>query len=77
MGERTRNWRSLQVSWLRRQFAQGSGLPFSEILSAELVERVLREVGGFFRERVFTPLTTLWVLLSHWTFAKCRVKPSY
>jgi len=74
MGERTRNWRSLQVSWLRRQFAQGSGLPFSEILSAELVDQVLREVGGFFRERVFTPLTTLWVLLSQVTSAdgSCR-----
>lgn len=74
MRERTRNWRLLQVSWLRRQFGQGSGLPFSEILSAELVERVLREVGGFFRERVFTPLTTLWVLLSQVTSAdgSCR-----
>lgn len=74
MKERTQNWRSLQVSWLRRQFGQGSGLPFSEILSAELVERVLREVGGFFRERVFTPLTTLWVLLSQVSSAdgSCR-----
>ncbi len=67
MGERTRDGRSLQVRWLRRQFAQGSGLPFSEVLSAELVERVSREVGGFFRERLFTPLTTLWVLLSQGT----------
>ena len=57
-GEQTRKGRSLQVSWLRKEFAQGSGLPFSEIPSAELVERVLREVRGF-RERIFTPLTML------------------
>jgi Transposase DDE domain len=74
MEDRTRNWHSLQVGWLRRQFAQGSGLPFSEILSAELVQQVLDEVGGFFRERIFTPLTTLWVLLSQVTSAdgSCR-----
>jgi hypothetical protein len=67
MADFTRKWHSLQVSWLRRQFAQGTGLPFSEILSAELVERILEEVGGFFRERIFTPVTTLWVLLSQVT----------
>jgi len=74
MGHGTRNWRSLQVSCLRRQFAQGSGLPFSEVLSAEMVQQVLEEVGGFFRERVFTPLTTVWVFLSQVTSAdgSCR-----
>jgi hypothetical protein len=45
MGDCTRSWRSLQVSCLRRQFVQGSGLPFSEALSAELVGHVLR-LGG-------------------------------
>jgi hypothetical protein len=64
MGKGTGNWRSLQVEFLRRQFAQGSGLPLIEILSAELVERVLGEVGGSFRLRIFTPLTTLRVFLS-------------
>lgn len=64
MGDCTRSWRSLQVSCLRRQFVQGSGLPFSEALSAELVGQVLDEVGVFFRERIFTPVTTLWMLLS-------------
>ena len=67
MRKGTRNWRSLQVGLLRRQFAQGSGLPFSEVLSADLVKRVLDEVGGFFRQRIFTPLTTLWVFLSQVT----------
>lgn len=64
MGDCTRSWRSLQVSCLRRQFVQGSGLPFSEVLSAELVGQVLDEAGVFFRERIFTPVTTLWVFLS-------------
>ncbi len=64
MAKRTRNWHSLQVGWLRKQFGQASGLPFSQILSAELIEQVAREVGGFFRHRIFTPVTTLWVFLS-------------
>lgn len=64
MRDCTRSWRSLQMSCLRRQFAQGSGLPFSEVLSAEMVGQVLDEVGVFFRERIFTPVTTLWVFLS-------------
>jgi len=67
MGNCTRSFHSLQVSCLRRQFAQGSGLPFSEVLSAELVGQVLDEVGVFFRERIFTPVTTLWVFLSQVT----------
>jgi hypothetical protein len=39
-----------------------------------LVKQVLAEVGGFFRERVFTPVTTVWVLLSQVTSAdgSCR-----
>ncbi len=64
MADCTRSWRLLQVGCLRRQFAQGSGLPFSEVLSAELVGQILAEVGVFFRERIFTPVTTLWVFLS-------------
>lgn len=74
MGKGTRNWGSFQVGLLRRQFAQGSGLPFSEVLSADLVKQVLVEVGGFFRQRIFTPLTTVWVLLSQVTSAdgSCR-----
>lgn len=64
MGNCTRSFRSFQISCLRRQFAQGSGLPFSEVLSAELIGQVLDEVGFFFRDRIFTPVTTLWVFLS-------------
>lgn len=64
MGNCTRSWRSLQVSCLRRQFAQGSGLPFSEVLPAELVGEILDELGVLFRERIFTPVTTLWMFLS-------------
>lgn len=67
MGKGTRSWGSFQVELLRRQFAQGAGLPFSEVLSADLVKQVLDEVGGFFRQRIFTPLTTLWVFLSQVT----------
>lgn len=64
MRDCTRSWRSHQISCLRRQFAQGSGLPFSEVLSAGMVGRVFGELGVLFRERIFTPATTLWMLLS-------------
>ena len=52
-----------------RPLTQETGLPFSEILSAQWVRRVVHQVCGFFRERSLTPLTTLWVFLSRATGA--------
>lgn len=53
-----------QVSFLRKQFVQGGGLPFSEVLSAEMVQRVLGEYAIAFIDRIYTPVLTLWVFLS-------------
>jgi hypothetical protein len=55
---------SHHVATLRRHFAQGSGLPFADLLNAEQVEEVLREEQVSFRDRLFSPLVTLWVFLS-------------
>jgi len=53
-----------QVQFLRRQFAQDSQLPFSDILSEDLVTQALIAVGEFWIDRIYSPLVTLWVFLS-------------
>jgi hypothetical protein len=51
-----------QVSFLRRQFLQDGDLPFTDILTEEVIEQALTAVSGWL-DRVFTPLVTLWVFL--------------
>ena len=53
-----------QVSFVRAQFAQTSGLPFSEVLSAGLLRCALEEQAIRWLETIYTPLVTLWVFLS-------------
>ncbi len=52
-----------QAGFLRRQFLQDGDLPFTDVLSEDLVERVLTALEGFWLDRVFSPLVTLWVFL--------------
>ena len=52
-----------QVQVLRRQFAQDGDLPFSDILSEDLVAQTLTAVGVSWIDRIFSPLVTLWVFL--------------
>jgi hypothetical protein len=57
---------SHQFSSFRRQWCERSatgGLPFTDVLSAERVQRLLQEEGVEFRQSVFTPLVTLWTFL--------------
>jgi hypothetical protein len=49
---------------LRRQLAGAPGLPFADLLPAERVEQALRDEKVSFRDRLFSPLVTLWVFLS-------------
>jgi IS4 transposase len=51
-----------QVSFLRRQFLQDGGLPFTNILSEELIAQALTAISGWL-DRIFSPLVTLWVFL--------------
>jgi Transposase DDE domain len=53
-----------QVQFLRRQFIQDEGLPFTDILSEDLVAKALSALGVFWKDRIYTPLVTLWVFLS-------------
>ncbi|MEO1495519.1 MAG: hypothetical protein AAFV43_00040 [Planctomycetota bacterium] len=52
-----------QISFLRRQFLQCVDLPFGDVLSKELVSDSLAASGVVWKERVYSPLVTLWVFL--------------
>ena len=52
-----------QVSFLRRQFLQDGGLPFTDVLSEETVVQALTAVGACWLDRIYSPLVTLWVFL--------------
>src|SRR5215204_6434280 len=52
------------VSFLRRQFAQDAALPFSDVLSEDLVTQALTTASVSWIDRIFSPLVTLWVFLS-------------
>src|SRR5256885_10228760 len=51
-----------QATLLRRQFLQDGGLPFTDVLTEEVVADALAAVGGWL-DRIFSPLVTLWVFL--------------
>lgn len=52
-----------QVRFLRRQFLQDGDLPFTDVLSEEIVSQALTAISGVWKDRIFTPLVTLWVFL--------------
>jgi Transposase DDE domain len=51
-----------QANTLRRQFLQDGGLPFTDVLTDQLLSQALATVGGWL-DRIFSPLVTLWVFL--------------
>lgn len=62
MKNHTKFRRSQQFQQFKKSFLQIRGLPFSEILSAQLLTRICEYVGGG-RERIFTPLVVLKAFL--------------
>jgi hypothetical protein len=52
-----------QASFLRRQFLQDGDLPFTDVLSEELVAQALTATGVVWLDRIYSPLVTLWVFL--------------
>ena len=52
-----------QVDFLRRQFLQDGDLPFGNVLSEQVVVQALTAVGVFWKDRIYSPLITLWVFL--------------
>jgi hypothetical protein len=51
-----------QVSLLRRQFLQDGDLPFTDVLTQEVIAQALTTIHGWL-DRIFSPLVTLWVFL--------------
>lgn len=47
-----------------RELQKSQGLPFSALLPAEKVDRLLARVNVEFRDRIYTPAVTLWMFLS-------------
>jgi Transposase DDE domain len=52
-----------QVRFLRRQFLQDGELPFSNVLSEEVIAQSLTAINACWLDRIYTPLVTLWVFL--------------
>jgi hypothetical protein len=49
---------------VRARFARNEGLPFADILTEASIRDVLNEHAVQFRDRVFSPVTTIWGFLS-------------
>jgi hypothetical protein len=52
-----------QVNTLRREFLQEGELPFADVLSSGCLTEALAEIQRPWKDRIFTPLVTLWVFL--------------
>src|SRR5436305_3091983 len=51
-----------QVNFLRRQFLQDGDLPFTNVLTEQVLAQALATITGWL-DRIFSPLVTLWVFL--------------
>jgi len=52
-----------QVWFLRRQFLQEGNLPFTDVLSVDIVSQALTAASVVWKDRIYSPLVTLWVFL--------------
>jgi len=52
-----------QIRFLQQQYLQDGNLPFSDILSSELIEQALTALQIGWVDRIYTPLVTLCVFL--------------
>lgn len=57
-------WFREQSRFLRRQFLQDGDLPFSNVLSEDVVAGALTTISACWFDRIYSPLVTLWVFLS-------------
>ena len=47
----------------RQQFLQEGRLPFTDVLTSESVSQAMEQIKAPWKDRIFTPLVTLWVFL--------------
>jgi hypothetical protein len=52
-----------QVRFLQRQFLQDGDLPFTNVLTETIVGQALQATEFAWKDRIYTPLVTLWVFL--------------
>lgn len=52
-----------QFDFLRRQFLQDGQLQLTNVLSSETITQALQIIADGWKDRIFTPLVTLWVFL--------------
>jgi hypothetical protein len=52
-----------QIRFLRHQFLQDGDLPFNNVLSVKLIEQALIASGIPWKDRIYSPLVTLWLFL--------------
>lgn len=64
-----------QLQFLQRQFLQEGELPFANVLTAEAIAPALKAIDAAWKDRIYTPLVTLWVFLGQVLSAdhSCRV----
>lgn len=53
-----------QVRFLRRQFLQDGEQPFADLLSERVIRQAVADADVVWKDRIYTPLMTLWVFLS-------------
>ena len=63
MRDSNQGWFQQQVNFLRRQFLQDGDLPFTNVLSEEIVAQALTAIDVYWMDRLYPPLGTLWVFL--------------
>lgn len=54
---------SQQFRFLRRQFLQKGKLPFTNVLTVETITHALEKIDACWKDRIYSPLVTLWVFL--------------
>ncbi len=74
MKDRTGEWIREQIKSFRVTWNQAPALPLSEWLTTETVARMVAELKFTGRDRVYTPLVTLWVFLSQVRANACHIK---
>ena len=52
-----------QISFLRRQYLQDGDLPFTNVLSEQIVAQASTAIQVFWMDRIYSPLITLWIFL--------------
>ncbi len=51
------------VEILKRKLSERAGTPFSNVLNDRIIEAALKKAKVTYRQRLFTPVVTIWAFL--------------